>query len=995
MKKHIICLALAVAMCLSLVIPAAPVQAEDAKLVHGFRLVREEEVPDISSVAYIYEHEKTGAELIWLKNEDPFKVFAACFKTKPSNDSGPAHIVEHSLLGGSRKYKSADIFTDIDAMSTNAFMNAMTYPDKTIFPIASRDPQDFYNLTDVYLDSVFFPIIKDEKRIFDREGWHYEITDKEQPITISGVVYNEMRGAMSNPLRLFISECAKSIFPDTTYAYNSGGSPEAIPELSYEEFLEFYNTFYHPSNMLLYFYGDVDMDFYLKHIDEEYLSHFDKQELNITFEKQEPFKEPRENTSYYDLDEEEDPANKAYMGINIYSGEGGNVLDYYMLAVISDVLVDANSAPIKQALFEAGIGEDNGSLYFAYNQNAFGVAVLNADENRKDEFVKIVEDGLKDAAEGGLDHEKLLASINSYELSMREASSNDGLKGLDYMDLILDSKYYGGDPLAYLQISDIFEQLRAKIEEGAYEQFIKDRLLDNPFTAVTILLPKHGLAEEQAAAMADKLAKYKESLSDEQLDALIAENTKNESENAEEEVSLPHLTVDQIDPHLNDIDYTSEELDGTKVLFSAQPTSGICYYDLEFDLSVLKPEELPYASLMTYLLGTLDTDAYDYGTIETMMGLHTGGISFGVSNSEHTKTHEQDARLTVAGKAKPEELTTLFELIDEISRRTHYDDFDWIGQQISQLRSNMERQCVTSGQNIALKRVRSYFSPMFKYREMLSGLDYLRFIQKLEKAYTEDARSVGDKMAEVAAKVFNKNNMVIGIAADEADKQACMDALKDYLGKLPADKQERGHFDMKVEQLNEGVQVTSEVNYVVQGGDLKSATDKPDGAVRLLSNILDNMYLYPELRAKAGAYGAYSLVDNYGNFVVYSYRDPNIGNTLDVYKGIPDFLENLDIPQELLEQLIIGYFKAYPMTPDAVASTICYREINGQSNEDFVQEAEEVMATDLEKLKGFAPIFREVLDKNYICVVGSKEQIAAEKDRFMNLFPVVEVDKAE
>lgn len=981
-----------------------PSFAEDTKTPetkeasHSFKLIREEEIADIASTALIYEHEDTGAELIWIKNDDPFKVFAATFRTEPSDSSGSPHIIEHALLGGSRKYRSNDLFTDMYAISTSAFMNAMTYADKTVFPIASRDPQDFANLTDIYLDSVFFPNIKEDKAVLDQEGWHYEIFDKEDPIIYNGVVYNEMRGADSNPLRLLYQNILTSLYPDTIYANNSGGTPEAIPTLTYEAFLDFYNTYYHPSNAMLYFYGDVDIDYFLQYIHDEYLSQFERKEVEVKYAKQEPFTEPKELVNVYNIGAEEDTAGKTYLSWNVTCGDGGNAIDYFTLDILADILADANYAPIKNALFDKGIGEDNGSFYLTYNTNSFGVVALNAEEEQKDEFVATIKECLQNAVEEGIDPTILESSINSLEMYVREAGSNDGLKGLDYLDLILDSKNYGGDPLAYLQFTEIFDQLRAGIEEGVYEKFIQERFLDNPHETTLVLKPEPGLTDKKAEEIEAKLAEYKESLSEEELQALIDENVANEAKKgAAVESTLPKLKLEEIDTNINEIIYEAKDFEGTPVLFSVQPCNGIMYLNMQFDLSTVDEDKVPYVVLLSKLLGSLDTENYSYGDLEKEINLVSGGIGFTTSNAEHTKTNDLDARLEVSGKSTAENFPRMLELINEICYSTKFDDQEWIGQQITQMKSGMEMGAHAEGLGLALTRVRSYFSPMFKYRDMLSGVDHMRFLQDVEKRFQENPEEVIAELEAVGKQIFNRKGMIVGFAADEEDYAAFEEAFKPFLNNLPNEDLENNKFNIQTEQLNEGFATNADINYVTFSGDLKEVIEDIDGSSRLLTNILDNYYLYTELRQKGGAYGGGSILDNYGNLVFYSYRDPNIAETLDIFRNSGKFLSEFEMDEEDLEQQIIGYFKAYPNTPAFVASNICYRELNGLSNEDYLKEAEAVVATTPDKIKAFGEALDKMMEQDNFCVFGKSAQIEEQSDLFKkieNIVPGEEVEEA-
>ncbi|MDO5015755.1 MAG: insulinase family protein [Eubacteriales bacterium] len=995
MHRSLVILMLILTLLLGLFVPSEQALAEEEKpseLTHGFKLLREEELPDISSTAYLYEHEKSGAHLLWLKNEDPFKVFAACFKTKMSNNSGAPHIVEHAVLGGSRKYKSDDIFTDMNSRSTNAFMNAMTYPDKTIFPIASRDPQDFYNLTDVYLDSVFFPMILENRKFFDREGWRYEIFSPEDDLTYNGVVYNEMTGALSDPMRNFLFETLASIYPDTFYRYNSGGVPQYIPDLSYEEFKDFYQSYYSPGNALLYFYGDLDIDTYLEHIDEDYLSHFDKPESTVEYEKQEPFAERREQVVYYNLDDEASEDGQTYMSLNYLTGDGGDVNDTFTNIVLSYTLFDSSSAPVKEALLDAGIGAQSGSFSLAFNQNTLGVAVLNANTDQKNDFVQIVEETIQKTVEEGLDKDNIMAIINFLDLSYREANGTNGLKGMDYLQLILDSYNYGGDPLAYLKFTEIFDALRAKVDTGEYEQYIQEKILDNPTSSLLILEPQKGLAAQVAQETADKLAEYKASLSEEELAQLVAdsEDLRDKPVFDEADYNLPSLKLSEIEPDINFLPFEAEQLDKYTLVTSPQVTGGINYLDLQFDLSVVPEEDLPYVGLLSYLLGTLDTENYSKGDLEKAVLSYTGGISFTPSDAAHKDTAALDSRFEVAASATTENIDQMLDLIEEISLRTKFEDTKWIGEQIKALRNGMETSASSNAIGLGIQRVRSYFDPVFAYREQYSGLDYLRFIQEVDSNFAENPQPYLDKLEAVSKQIFNTPNLVVGLAGAESDFTNVKASLTALIDRLPAAELENGQFDVTAQKLNEGISVNSGSNYVIKAAKLSDYTEL-NGSRNVVTLVLDNLYLYPELRAKGGAYGAYSFIDNYGNFAAYSYSDPNLRETVEAFDNMGDFLNDLDLSEEDLEQVIIGYFKAYPVPGADAASQVAYRYINGFSNDYYAKEAQEVLGTKLEDIKAYGEAIKAAMQEgNNLIVLGNQAKIKENADLFDQLVSIVE-----
>lgn len=589
------------------------------KKYYGFKLEEEYEIKEIQSTARLFIHEKSGAKLLQLENNDDNKVFSIGFRTPPWNSTGVPHIIEHSVLSGSRKYRTKEPFMDMLKGSLQTFINAMTFSDKTLYPVASRNDKDFFNLMDVYLDAVFYPRIYEEPKIFMQEGWHYEIFNKEDPIVYKGVVYNEMKGAYSSPETILDDEISKSLYPDTCYKYSSGGNPDVIPELTYEEFLDFHKRFYHPSNSYIYVYGNGNIEKYLEHIDKDYLSNFDKKDIDSHIDMQKPFQKRKEVLAYYPILKDEDDENRSYLSLNFVLGENTNPETYLMTDILRLMLIELEGAPIKKALLQEEIGEDVFSINVGGIQPGFGIVAKNTSSDKKETFENIVFDALKKLVEKGIDKKLIEASINIMEYNLREAG-NFPTKGLLYNIQSMDSWLYDGSPTAHLQYEDTINKLRKNMGTGYFEKFIEERLIKNPHSSMVIVEPKKGLKEEKDKALKEKLAKFKESLTDEEIEYLIKQNEELKKmqlsdDTPEAKATIPKLSISDVDKKAEIIPQEIIKFEESTLLFHDIFTSKIAYVDFYFDTSVIDEDLIPYISLLAGILGKIDTQVRDYSEL--------------------------------------------------------------------------------------------------------------------------------------------------------------------------------------------------------------------------------------------------------------------------------------------------------------------------------------------------------------------------------------------
>ena len=959
---------------------------------HGFKLIKESEIKEIQSIARIFTHEKTGARLLHLENDDDNKVFSIGFRTPPSDSTGVPHIIEHCVLSGSRKYTTKEPFMDMIKGSLQTFLNAMTFSDKTLYPIASRNEKDFFNLMDVYLDAVFYPKIYEIPEIFMQEGWHYEIFNEGESIRYQGVVYNEMLGAYSSPERILGEAIGKSLYPDSCYRYSSGGNPDVIPKLSYEDFLDFHRKFYHPSNSYIFLYGNGDIEKQLRHIDENYLSYFDKAQIDSTIKLQEPFSSRKEVVDYYPISSEESDENRSYLSLNFVLGKNTDPETYLMTSIISQLLVGLEAAPIKKALLEAGIGEDIFPTSSGGLQPSFGIVAKNTSTDKKEEFERIIFESLNRLVENGIDKDLIEASINIVEYDLREASRFP-TKGIVYNMLSLDSWLYDGDPLAHLQFDKTLNKLKSNMDTGYFENFIKERIIDNPHSSMVIIEPKKGLGAKKQKAIQEKLEEYKKSLSKEEIKELIEKNKKlkemQETDDSEEaKATIPKLSLKDVEPKAQVIPQEVVRENNFTILNHNIFTSNIAYVDLYFDTSMVEEELIPYINLLIGLLGRIDTEKRSYSELSNEIFIHTGGINFDASCYDlKDNDHLYHPKLIVKGKAIGDNILKMMELISELITQSKIEDKKRIKELFQQMKSRIEMTIFDSGHSVAASRVSSYFSPSKRYIERLKGLDFYWLLSDIVENFDKDSQKILTNLNRVYKKVFNINNLIVSFTGDEEDFKRVKSSLNIVTENLNKEEFEPVKYSFTEEKLNEGILSSANVQYVSKGYNFRKLGFDYKGSMKVLTTILSRDYLHNKIRAQGGAYGAGILLDRTGHIVTYSYRDPNLDRTIDVYDGMANYIDSLDMNEEELTSYIIGTISQLDpaTTPHMRGQIATNRYISGLTQEDVQKTRDEVLSTKLEDIKAFVPLIDEAMKKDYLCVLGNENMIRQNEKLFNKL----------
>lgn len=960
-----------------------------------YEILDEHRVEDVQSDGFILRHKKSGARIAILSNNDDNKVFYIGFRTPPEDETGVPHIIEHTTLCGSKKFPVKDPFIELAKGSLNTFLNAMTYPDKTVYPVASCNDQDFKNLMDVYLDAVFNPNITKYEEIFKQEGWHYELTGKDDELKINGVVYNEMKGAYSSPDEVLSSQIYRSLFPDNTYSKDSGGNPEYIPKLTYEAYLDFYHKYYHPSNSYIYLYGDMDVVERLEWLDKEYLSLYDYKKVNSEINKQPAFDEIKNVEAQYSITMDDSQENKTYLSYNRVVGDTLDEMLYQAFDVLDYALVSSPGAPVKQALIDAGIGDD---VYGSYDagilQPVFSFVAKNANASQADEFESIIENTLKEVVKTGINKEALLAGINSSEFKFREADFGQFPKGLLFGLNCLDSWLFDDmKPFIHLECLGTFAKLRKAVDTDYFEKLIQEYLLDNTHGSSVTVKPKRGLGNEREEALAKELSDYKASLSDEEIKKLI-EDTEHLKKYQEEPSSdedlrkLPMLTRADMKKNAMPFSNIEDELLDVKVVRHDIESNGIDYISFLFDAGDFAQSELGYLGFFTNALGLVSTEKYSYTDLANATNIYTGGISTGTASHPDIKDRNNFVfKFEVKLKVLEKNLDKALELMEQMLLTSDFTDTKRLGELVAQIKARLQANLSSSGHLVAAMRSMSSFSRYALYQDELKGVAFYRSICRIEKELSESPKNVSDKLAAIAKKLFARNRMLISFTGNNEAYGNAKPSLEKVIAgfdKMSAiGNQAEVHFNTAKEAFIDA----SQIQYVAKTGDFICEGYEYTGALRLLRIILSYDYLWINVRVKGGAYGCMNTFLRSGESYFVSYRDPNLSDTLDVYDRIPEYIKSFSPDERDMTKYIIGTFSALdtPMNPEAKGSRSLSAYLEGITYEQIQKERNEILNAQPEDIRRLADLVEAVLKKDSICVIGNENMIKESAGLFENV----------
>jgi Zn-dependent M16 (insulinase) family peptidase len=960
-----------------------------------YEILDEHRIEDVQSDGFILRHKKSGARIAILSNNDDNKVFYIGFRTPPEDETGVPHIIEHTTLCGSKKFPVKDPFIELAKGSLNTFLNAMTYPDKTVYPVASCNDQDFKNLMDVYLDAVFNPNITKYEEIFKQEGWHYELTGKDDELKINGVVYNEMKGAYSSPDEVLSSQIYRSLFPDNTYSKDSGGNPEYIPKLTYEAYLDFYHKYYHPSNSYIYLYGDMDVVERLVWLDKEYLSLYDYKKVNSEINKQPAFDKIKNVEAQYSITMDDSQENKTYLSYNRVVGDSLDEMLYQAFDVLDYALVSSPGAPVKQALIDAGIGDD---VYGSYDagilQPVFSFVAKNANASQADEFESIIENTLKEVVKTGINKEALLAGINSSEFKFREADFGQFPKGLLFGLNCLDSWLFDDmKPFIHLECLGTFAKLRKAVDTDYFEKLIQEYLLDNTHGSSVTVKPKRGLGNEREEALAKELSDYKASLSDEEIDKLIEETEhlkkyQEEPSSDEDLRKLPMLTRADMKKEAMPFSNIEDTLSDVKVVRHDIESNGIDYISFLFDAGDFAKSELGYLGFFTNALGLVNTEKYSYTDLANATNIYTGGISTGTASHPDIKDRNNFVfKFEVKLKVLEKNLDKALELMEQMLLSSDFTDTKRLGELVAQIKARLQANLSSSGHLVAAMRSMSSFSRYALYQDELKGIAFYRSICRIEKELSESPKSVSDKLAAIAKKLFARNRMLISFTGNNEAYGNAKPSLEKVIAGFnkmsTVGNQAEVHFNTAKEAFIDA----SQIQYVAKTGDFICEGYEYTGALRLLRIILSYDYLWINVRVKGGAYGCMNTFLRSGESYFVSYRDPNLSDTLDVYDRIPEYIKSFSPDERDMTKYIIGTFSALdtPMNPEAKGSRSLSAYLEGITYEQIQKERNEILNAQPEDIRRLADLVEAVLKKDSICVIGNENMIKESAGLFENV----------
>lgn len=906
--------------------------------------------------------------------------------------------MEHSVLCGSRNFPAKDPFVELVKGSLNTFLNAMTYPDKTVYPVASCNDQDFQNLMHVYMDAVFYPNIYEHEEIFRQEGWSYQLDSAEDKLKYNGVVYNEMKGAFSSPEGVLDRVILNTLFPDTSYANESGGDPEVIPELTYEQFLDFHRKFYHPSNSYIYLYGDMDIEEKLHWLDQEYLGKYDREPVDSRIRFQEPFAEMQEKVIPYSIASEESEEDNTYLSYNKVVGTSLDKELYLAFQILDYALLSAPGAPLKKALTDAGIGKDiMGSYDNGIYQPIFSVIAKNANEEQKEEFIQVIEDVLRASVKNGIDTKAIEAGINYYEFRYREADFGNYPKGLMYGFQMMDSWLYDEEkPFIHIEALDTFEFLKKQIGTGYYEELIQKYLLDNPHGAIVIVTPEKGRTARMEAELEEKLQKYKESLTAEEVEAFVQktqalEAYQSEPESEENLEKIPVLKREDISREIEPIINEEMTLAGVPVIFHEIETNGIGYVDVLFDMSLVEEQDLPYVGILQSVLGIIDTERYDYGTLFNEINVNTGGIGTSLElYNDVTNIREKAFKATfeIKGKALYGKLPVAFDMMREILMESKLDDGKRIREILAMLKSRLLMKFQSSGHVTAVLRAQSYASPAAKLKDMTNGIAFYETVSYIEEHFEEEKEKLSEKLIDLSKKLFCGDNMMLSYTAAREGLEGLeemVEKLKNSLHTRTAEEDKR--CVIHCEKKNEGFKTASKVQYVAKAGNFIDQGVAYTGALQILKVIMSYDYLWQNIRVKGGAYGCMSNFNRIGEGYFVSYRDPNLKRTLDVYDGVVDYLKNFTVSERDMTKYIIGTMSGIdqPMTPASKGERSMNLYMNKVSAEMIREERNQILDAEQDDIRALYKVAEAVLQADQMCVIGGEDKIEEEKELFETL----------
>lgn len=954
----------------------------------AFNLVREQNIPELNAVAKLYVHKRTGARLLSILNDDENKVFSINFRTTPKDATGVAHILEHSVLNGSEKYPVKEPFVELLKGSLATFVNAFTFPDRTCYPVASQNVQDFYNLIDVYMDAVLHPLISEQTLM--QEGWHYEINDPGEPLTYKGVVFNEMKGAYSSPDGILETRVIESLFPRHMYGVDSGGDPRHIPDLTYENFRNFWETYYHPSNSFIFFYGNDDPEKRLK-LMEGYLKPYKKKKVKSVVPLAKPFKRPKKVEFVYNAGDDQDIEKKHYLTVNWKLADTSDPALNFSLRILGHILIGTPASPLKKALLDSGLGEDLAGIGMESELRhfIFSTGLKGTRKRHAKKIEKLIFDTLEGLARDGIDPDMVAASMNTVEFHLRENNTGAYPVGIALMRRAITTWIYDDeDPFKLLAFEAPLNEIKQRLASDTryFEKLIQTYLLDNVHRTTLRLRPDPEEGRRFEEDEKARLAKIRESLSESQIAELV-ENTKKlkarqETPDSPEALeTLPVLKLQDLEKHNKTIPIDVLELENTKVLYHDLFTNGIVYLDLGFDLHALPKDLLPLTEIFARALLEMGTDKEDYVKLSQRIGKSTGGIYGSAVTMTTLGSRESVAKLFLRGKATMQQSAELLNILKDILLSVNFDNKERLKQIVLEEKAGLESSLVPSGHAYVNQRLRAQFGESGWAKDQMSGIGYLFALRELAEDVQKRWKSVLKKLEAMRAALITRNALICNVTLDAPNWNTFKPQLESFLSALPAKTAKLSPFGIAPEQKKEGLTIPAQVNYVGKGANLYELGYQHDGSADVIVGYLRMAYLWEKIRVQGGAYGAFAVFDDAsGVFTYLSYRDPNVAATIDNYDKAAAFLKSLDSSRlsdnELTKAIIaaIGDLDSYQL-PDAKGYTSMMRYLTNRTDEVRQKKRDEVLSTNGEDFIAFGEVLEKVAQSNAVAVLGSQNAL--------------------
>ena len=969
---------------------------EDIKLsnlesLKAYSIVEKKELPEVKGIGYVLTHNKTKARVLIIENEDNNKVFNIGFRTPPSDDTGVPHIMEHSVLCGSKKFPVKDPFVELCKGSLNTFLNAMTYSDKTVYPIASLNKKDFHNLMHVYLDAVFYPNIYNKTEIMMQEGWHYEIDETTGDLIINGVVFNEMKGVFSSPEQQLYRLIEKSLLPNTPYGFESGGDPTYIPDLTHDKFLDFHKKYYHPSNSYIYLYGDMDTVAELDFIDKEYLSNYDYLEIDSEITEQKAFEAPIRVEENYSLSDADDERDNTYLTYNVTCGSSLDKKLCVAMAVLEHALLIAPGAPLKKALIDANIGKDVFSSYDdGIKQPTFSIIAKNANIEDEEKFISIINDTLNKLVNEKINKKSLLAAINYYEFKYKEGNYGRYPKGLMLgLNAFATWLYDDNAALDLFSMNAVYDELKNEIENGYFEKLIIEYLLNNNHKTYAILIPEKGLNSKRAKEENKKLADYKKTLTDEQIENIKKQANhlkeyQSEPNTADELAKIPMLEISDIDKKARTLNNQISEIEMVKIVSHDVFTNGISYLSLNFDINDIDYEKYPVIALLTEIFKYVDTEKYTYNELANEINLHTGGIGFNISITNKKEKGKYCVHFIVNAKMLDSNIDKAMELVEEILFTSRIDDKKRLKEIVAETRTNIKNDLVSSGHITAAGRALSYVSQAAVIKELTEGIEYYKFLSDIDDNFEDRYEELAETLKTTLGEILRRGGLTVSYTSDKNPKDMLTDSITSLSKKLSSRLEYDKTKEIPVNVYNEGFKTASQVQYVATAGNFVDKGLEYTGALSVLQTIFSYDYLWLNVRVKGGAYGCMCSFTRNGNSYFTSYRDPNLMETYNVYMNAADYVRNFNADSRDMTKYIIGAISKLdaPLTPSAEGIYSFGGYLIGLTDEDIQKVRDEVLSTNVETIRGLAPYIEAIATGEVICAIGDEAKIEKSKDKF-------------